>query len=162
MAWTNTDPDTTPSAWSSTVQTTTTITGTAIDPDRFVHITWGSAGAEVSSAIDITATARDYDGNVLTSDTVVVKVVVSASANSLAPQGTVTLTAATIATGTIMDGDGTGTMIIETTTAGQFAVKVNENGVTGGPSVYLHVMEGPGSQVHVRAGGAPQLITFSA
>ncbi len=165
MAWTNTDPNTTPATGFTDVNAVVSGTQLAEDvADLFCHIVWGTAavatGSAPNQAIEITGTARDFNGSTLATDTVVVKVMVTGSANSLTPQGAVTLTAAAVPKGTTMDGSGTGTLLIETSTSGEFTVKVNQSAAPAA-TYYLHVMEGLGSQVHVRAGVAPQAITFA-
>lgn len=110
-------------------------------------VLWGTPAGEFGDAIDVTATIRDFDGNLLASSVVDIELLVSDGAVDNEPSATASLVAAGTPSGTILAGSGTPRMTIRSQ-AGSFSVRVTEAEVG---NRFLWVKAGGNARLWVRS-----------
>lgn len=126
--------------------------------NQLTQIVWGTPSAEVSNAIEVSASSIDIDGTTLLTDEIGVMVVVSDGAADTEPSATATISAATSPVGTLLAGGGTATAVFKTNSSGNFRIRVTE---TATASRYIWVRAGGHFQRYVKARDGVLQLTFA-
>lgn len=125
---------------------------------QLVNVVWGTVGAESSNAIEVPASCQDVSGVAVSSSEIGVMVIVSDSAADAEPSATATISAASVAVGTLLAGSGTATAVFKTDASGNFKIRVSE---TAAASRYIWVRAGGHFQRFVKARDGVLQLTFA-
>lgn len=115
--------------------------------DDLIGLTWGTPGAEVANAIEVTGTLTDFLGAAFSNSLTDIEVLVSDGATDAEPSATATLSAAGTPVGTVLAGSGTARMVMRSA-SGSIKVKVTE---TAAANRYLWIKQGGNARLWVRS-----------